>query len=135
MYPNCSTGAEMKSDAFKQRYKDGPWGVLTILPQAPNFGLNLAKAFVVYLIITLMVAYLASLSVMAGAEYGHVFRVVGTAAILGHCMGGLVNDVFLGKPARFIVTSFVDAVVYALLTAGVMAAMWPAGEVAGAVSG
>lgn len=127
MWPNCNTPKEMSSEDYKNRFKNGPWGTITVQGQAPNFPMNLMKCFVMYMVITAMVAYLAGIGLAPGAEYMEVFRVIGTAAILGHCMGGLVNDTFLGKPTRFIITGLFDGVVYALITAGIFAAMWPEG--------
>lgn len=127
MYPGCEL-KDLKTDAGKAKWDAGPWGTLMVSSTKPNFGMNLVKTFIVYTIITLFVAYITGLSVAAGSEYMHVFRVAGTTAILGHCMGGLVNDFFLGKPARFIATCFFDSLVYALITAGIFASMWPAAE-------
>ena len=36
LYPNVATNAEMKEEAYQQRFKDGPWGTLSIWPAAPN---------------------------------------------------------------------------------------------------
>ncbi len=124
MFPGCEA-KDMKSDAFKARWTSGPWGSITIQGKAPNFGFNLFRCFIVYVVISAMAGYLAGIGIPAGAEYMDVFRTVGTAAILGYCMGGLANDFFLGKPPRFIVTCFIDGVIYALVTAGIFAAMWP----------
>jgi hypothetical protein len=127
MYPNCQDAKDMKSEAFKARWKSGPWGTINVMGQQPNFAINLLKTFIAYGLITTMVAYIAGMSVGPGAEYMHVFRVVATAGVLGHCMGGLANAFFMGTPTRFIFTSFIDGVIFALITAGVIASMWPDG--------
>ena len=126
MYPGCH-GKDLKSEAFKSRWKSGPWGTITVMGSPPSFASNLIKCFIMYLIISAMAGYLAGIGTMPGAEYMDVFRAVGTAAILGYCMGGIANDFFCGKPTRFIVTSFIDGVIFALITAGVFASMWPEG--------
>ena len=125
MYPNCQSAEEMKSDDFKAKFNNGPWGMITIMGAKPNFGANLLKTFIAYLVITIVVVYIASVALPAGAEYLKVFQVVGAAAFLGHCTGSLAGDIFLGKPNRFIITSFIDGVIFALITAGVIASMWP----------
>jgi len=130
MFPGCH-GKDIKSDEFKARWKAGPWGMITIQAGPSNFGMNLLKCFISYLIIAAMCGYLAGIGLAPGAEYMDVFRVVGTAAVLGYCMGGLANDFFLAKPTRFIVTSLFDGVVFALVTAGVFAWLWP--DVASAI--
>ena len=126
MFPGCH-GVDLKSEEFKARWKEGPWGIIIIAGKQPKFAMNLLKTFISYLVISIFVAYITTLSVSPGAEYLHVFRVAGTAAVLGYCFGGLGNDFFLGKPTRFILTGLFDGVVFALVTAGVFAAMWPSG--------
>ncbi len=130
MYPGCdhskSKSDERKTE-LKERWDAGPWGVLTVYDGKPNFAMNLIKTFIAFLIITTFVAYITGIGVQPGADYLHVFRVAGATAVLGHCMGGLCGSFFMGKPTRFIITDFIDGVVYALVTAGIIASMWPAG--------
>jgi hypothetical protein len=130
MYPNCQTAEQMKSDEFKDRFNKGPWGMITIMGAKPNFMMNLIKTFIAYLVITIIVAYITSVALPAGTEYLKVFQVAGAAAFLGHCTGSLAGDIFLGKPTRFIITSFIDGLIFALITAGIFASMWPALEAA-----
>jgi len=44
MFPGCH-GKDLKSEAFQTRWKAGPWGIITIHPKAPSFGLNLLRVF------------------------------------------------------------------------------------------
>lgn len=128
MYPNCQNAKDMKSEAFQTRWKSGPWGTINVMGQQPNFAMNLLKTFIAYGVITIIVAYLAGIALAPGADYMEVFRVVATAGILGHCMGALAGSFFMGTPTRFILTCFIDGVIFALITAGVMASMWPAAQ-------
>lgn len=128
MFPNCQDAKDMKSEEFRAKWNAGPWGMITVQGQQPNFPMNLLKTFLAYLFITIFVAYIAGVALPKGAEYMQVFQVIGAAAVLGHCMGGLAGDFFLGKPTRFIITGFVDGVIFAMITAGVIASMWPALE-------
>ncbi len=128
MYANCQNAKDMKSEAFKARWESGPWGTINVMGHQPNFAMNLLKTFIAYGLITVMVAYISGMALGPGADYMNVFRVVATAGILGHCMGALAGSFFLGTPTRFIVTSFIDGVIFALITAGVFASMWPAAQ-------
>lgn len=128
MYPNCQNAKDMKSEAFKARWESGPWGTINVMGHQPNFAMNLLKTFIAYGLITVMVAYISGMALGPGADYMDVFRVVATAGILGHCMGALAGSFFLGTPTRFIVTCFIDGVIFALITAGVFASMWPAAQ-------
>ncbi len=125
MWPNACTGEEMKSDEFKQRYAKGPWGSMNVLGRQPSFGMNLMLVFIMYLVMGLFVGYITSLARPAGAEYMAVFRVAGATAVACYCLGSLPNAIFFGKPKRFVMTDLADQVVYALLTAGTFAWLWP----------
>ena len=125
MWPNCSDSKEMKSEEFKKKWNEGPWGTMTVLPGRPNMGRNMALGFVVYLLIGVFVAYLTSLAHPAGAEYLPVFRVAGASAIAIYALGWMPNAIWFGKPARFWCTDLIDNIVYGLLTAGVFAWLWP----------
>lgn len=129
MFPHSEDCKNMKSPESQEKWKAGPWGTINILPSAPGFGMNLLKTFLAFLVISVLVAYVAGAGLGAGAEFVSVFRLVGIAALLGHCMGGLAHSFFMGKPARFIVTDFIDGVVYALVTGAVFAFMWPGAPV------
>jgi len=137
-YPNCNDSKEMKSEAFKKRWNDGPWGTLNIFPQQPSFPRNLAVIFVEFLLVSIFVAYLAghALSGNPAPAYLDVFQIVGTAAVLGYVFGSIGGNAFMGMSARFTVMCIVDAVVFALLTAGIFSWLWPdaAGVVGDAAS-
>ncbi len=128
MFPNCENAKDMKNEAFQEKWRQGPWGTITIMPARPNFALNLLRTFLSYLVITILIAYIAGIALPRGAAYLEVFRVTATLGILGYCMGNMANDFFLGKPARFILTQFIDGLVFALISAGVIASMWPAAK-------
>ena len=122
------TGIDMKDPdqkaAFMARYAEGPWALIRVMPR-PNFLKNLALTYVSFLAVCAVVGYLMSATLAPGEEYMRVFRIAGAACLLGFTFGGLSNDIFFGKPTRFVVTSLFDAVCYTLVAAGVFAAMWP----------
>ncbi|MBT8486057.1 MAG: hypothetical protein HKO59_16090 [Phycisphaerales bacterium] len=131
MWPNCATSEEMKSDEYKQRYKDGPWGSMTVVGAQPNFGRNLTLTFLFYIVVGVFVAYITTEARAPGAAYLEVFQVAGATAVLAYCAGSIPGALFFGKPTRFIFTELLDGFVYGLLTAGVFAWLWP--EAAAAV--
>ena len=118
--------------AFTEKYAKGPWALVRVIAK-PNFAKNLVLTYLTFLVICAVVGYLLSATLVPGTEYLRVFRIAGVAALLGFTFGGLSNDVFFGKPARFVLTDLFDSVCYTLITAGIFAAMWPAG--AGAMTG
>lgn len=128
MWPNCNSREEMKSAEFKERYERGPWGSLNVIAAKPSFAKNLTLTFLVYLVISIFVGYLAMLAQPTHqGSFSGVFRVAGAAAVLGYCMGGLPSALFMGKPTRFILTDLADSAVYGLLTGLVFALFWPGG--------
>jgi hypothetical protein len=128
MWPNCS-GAEMKSDEFKARYEAGPWGSMNVLANKPNFVRNLVLVFLFYLVVSVFVGYLTSLATPDASRFLAVFRVAGAAGVLAYCAGSIPGALFFGKPGRFILTDFIDGVVYGLLTGAIFGWLWPAAEV------
>ena len=125
MFP-FSTRKEMTSPATIEKFKLGPVGMLTVFPSGsivmPKF---LGMWFAYCLIIGFFVAYLASLTVAPGAPYLAVFRVAGTAAFLPHGVGHLSNGIWRGQPWGVALKEVFDGLVYALLTAGTFAWLWP----------
>ena len=129
MWPNCS-GAERKSAEFKARYDAGPWGSMTVLDRKPNFALNLFLVFVFYVLVSVFVGYLTANARAAGAAFAPVFQVAGATAVLGYCAGAIPGALFFGKPGRFMLTDFIDSLVYGLATGLIFAWLWPAAAAA-----
>ena len=103
MWPNCEDPADYQSEAFIARYREGPWGTITIRPSKPNFRNNLLINFVVYLAVAIC-----------------------CGVLLAYGLGPICGATFLGKPVRFMVTDFADGVLMAATNGVVFAALWPA---------
>jgi hypothetical protein len=82
-------------------------------------------SFVFYLVVSFVVAYLASRTLAAGAEYLAVFRVVGTTAWLAYAFAIVPDSIWFGRPWNSTLKGFLDGLLYALLTAGAFAWLWP----------
>ena len=124
-FPRC-TMADMKDPAIKERWQKGPHGVLQIWPGVPAMGRNMALTFFTMLCVSTLVAYIGRITLQPGDAYLHVFRVTGTAALLGYIFGGIPNDIWFGRTLRSIGMNVLDGLVYGLLTAGTFAWLWPA---------
>ena len=127
VWPGCGPGQSMRSEEYKARDKAGPWGSINILGSRPNFGRSLVLAFLFYIVVGLFVAYIAALARPAGSAFLPVFRVAGAAAILAYCAGSIPGAIFMGKPGRFVLTDFLDGLVYGLLTGATFGLLWPGG--------
>ena len=125
LFPQPASPAEYKSQEFREILGKGPWGVLTLGRSRPMFPRNLALVFASYLAVCFLAGYLTSLAVPPDAGFMSVFRVSFTACALGFVFGGLPNDIFFMKPARFVITCLIDAVVFAAIGGAMLALLWP----------
>jgi hypothetical protein len=127
IFPHC-THKEMNSPAMQEKYKQGPVGMLTVFPSGrPAMPKFLGMWFAYCLIISVFVAYVAAHSAGHGAAYLIVFRVVCAAAFLAYGLANLSNGIWKGQPWSNVIKEVVDGLVYAALTAGSFAWLWPRG--------
>jgi hypothetical protein len=120
------THKDMKSPAMIEKYKQGPVGIMTVLPSGPPaMPKYLVSWFVYCLVIGFFVAYLAAHTLAPGTNYLEVFRVVGTAAFLAYGLGQLANSIWKGQPWGMTIKEVVDGLIYGLLTAGTFGWLWP----------
>ena len=125
IFPFC-THKDMKSPAAQEKYKQGPVGTLTVIPNGPPaMPKYLAMWFTYCIVIGFFAAYLAGHTLAAGAQYLAVFRVAGTAAFLGYGLGNLSNGIWKGQTWSVTIKEVVDGLVYSLLTAGTFGWLWP----------
>jgi hypothetical protein len=121
-----TTHKDMKSPAVVEKYNQGPVGTMTIAPNGPPVMPKFLGLWFAYcLVIGSFVAYLAAHTVMPGAHYRHVFRVVGTAAFLAYGLGNMSNSIWKGQTWSMTIKEVIDGLAYALLTAGTFAWLWP----------
>lgn len=120
------THQEMKTPAAQEKFKQGPVGFLTLFPSgAVNMGKFLGQWFFFCLLVVFFVAYLAAHTVLPGAPFRHVLRVVGTAAFLGFGLGAFSNAIWKGQTWSMTLKEVFDGFVYALLTACTFGWLWP----------
>jgi hypothetical protein len=125
VFPFC-TQKEMKSPAMIEKYTQGPVGMLTILPSGPPAMPKFLGLWFAYcLVIGLVVAHLAAHTVYPFPTYRHVFRIVGESAFLAYGLGNLSNSIWKGQTWSMTIKEVIDGLIYALLTAGTFAWLWP----------
>ncbi|HEX5758700.1 MAG TPA: hypothetical protein VF121_05860 [Thermoanaerobaculia bacterium] len=126
-FPYAAGSKEMGSPEMQEKYRQGPVGSLTVMPNGPPaMGKHLALWLGFLLLVGIFVAYLAGRTLAPGTEYLEVFRLAGTTAFLAYGVGQLVDSIWKGMPWRNTLIAVADGLVYSLLTAGVFGWLWPA---------
>ena len=124
-FPFCDH-KEMKSPAMAEKFKQGPVGMMTILPSGlPNLPKYLVLWFIYCLVVGFFTAYVTCHTVPLGAHYPVVFRVAGTVAFMSYGLGQLSNGIWKGQPWGMTIKEVVDGLIYGLLTAGTFGWLWP----------
>jgi hypothetical protein len=124
--PHAASGAERKSAEWQAKYKDGPAAMLVVFPGASlAMGKQLVQWFVYCLAISLLVAYVAGVTLPAGVDYLKVFQIAGTAAVLAYAGAAPMGSIWFGHTWSATVKDLLDGLIYGLLTAGVFGWLWP----------
>lgn len=125
-FPYCASPKEMGSPEVQEKYRLGPVGLMTVLPSGPpSMGKILVQWFVFCLLVSVFVAYLAGRFIEPGVEYLEVFRFAGTFAFVAYGFGEIVDSIWRGQPWGNTLRGLIDALIYALLTAGCFGWLWP----------
>ena len=88
-------------------------------------GKYLGLWFVFCVIVSLFVAYLTGRALGPGAPYKEVFCPAAVAAFLGYGASQLQDSIWKGQTWGVTFKNFIDALIYALLTAGTFGWLWP----------
>ena len=73
-----------------------------------------------------MIAYCAMITLAPGADYMSVLRVVSVVGFLAFSWSNIPMSIWYGHPWSTTFKYMFDALVYALVMAGVFAWLWPA---------
>jgi hypothetical protein len=125
MFPYCKP-EQMKDPDMKAKMERGPIGILTVWPGQVNMGQNLIVTLLFYVLVGVFVAYIGWHGLAgnpAAGEYLERFRMTGAVAFAAHGLGWMSYAIWY-RNIRFW-PNFIDSVIYALVTAGIFAAMWP----------
>lgn len=126
-FPYCIDMKQMNEEGMQQRFKDGPVGFVTVLPNGlPNMGKLVGQQIVFFLIGSIFIAYCATLALAPGADYMAVFRFVGVVGFLAFGWGVVPFSIWFGHLWSMTAKYLLDALIYGLLVAGAFAWLWPA---------
>ena len=110
----------------QEEVQNGPGGLLILRnPMKFSFGSALVTFFLYNVVVIAVVAYVASFSLGLGAKYPQVFRVAGSAAMLGYCFHTVSDSIWYGRPWSATIKFIIDGIIYGLLIGGTFGWLWP----------
>ena len=126
MIPRPSSREEMRSPEFAAKVKQGPVMMMTVMPNGPMaMGRSLILWFLYAVVVGCFAGYVAGRALPAGAESFRVFRFVGVTTFVGYSVALWQMSIWYRRAWTTTLKATVDAVIYALLTAGTFVWLWP----------
>jgi len=123
--PHCEMKDAANPEVMK-KFEDGPVAVLYVRPNGQmKLGPFLGQWFAYSLVTGLIAGYVARATQAPGAAYLAVFQVVGVTTWLAYGWASLADSIWRGKPWALTCAEMRDSLIYALLTAGTFAWLWP----------
>lgn len=111
---------------YQAKLQEGPNAILYVGRKGPvQLGPFLGKWIAYSLVVSLIVGYVARATMPAGAPYLDFFQIAGLSAWLAYSWQGPSDSIWKHKPWRITFRGMFDGLVYALLTAGSFAWLWP----------
>jgi hypothetical protein len=107
--------------------KEGPAGFLLLRkPSGPEMGPALGQWFVLTLVIAFVVGHVAAMTLAPGADHIAVFHLVSVLAFLAYAGSQAQEAIWRAVPWAAVIKTIIDGIVFALVTGGVFALLWPA---------
>lgn len=135
IFPNMQ-GKNCKDPAMKERWMKGPLGTFNLWnPAGISMGRNMFLTYLVYAVVSLLMAYVGDLALHRGPggahvatapDFWHVFQVMGSMGILAYTFAFLPGMIWFMSPCRSMVLHIIDGLVQGVVTGLIFAAMWPA---------
>lgn len=124
--PHCADMKDMASEEMQRKYEEGPVGQITLGPTGvPNMGKYLGLWFVLTLIVSTVVAYMATKFVrMDPSQALRAAKLAGTVSFVGYGFGTLQESIWMMRPWASTAKYLLDAALYALGTAAVFWWLW-----------
>jgi hypothetical protein len=116
----------------KASWDRAPAGLMTVFTK-PNMGANMGATFVVFLVASVLIGYLAwhvmgrdpAYAAVHYKDFSDRFQIIGTVGILTYCFSFLPNMIWFQGGRRAIVNGVVDGVLYGVVTGAVFSWLWP----------
>ncbi len=130
MFPLPPSMEAMKSDAFKDKMRKGPVGVMTVFPPLPadnptSMGRALTLWFVYCVIVSVFAAYISGRALGPGVDYLQVQRFAGCTAFLAYTLAAWQDSIWYRKSWGTTLKDTIDGLIYGLVTGGTFGWLWP----------
>jgi hypothetical protein len=135
-FRQCEGLSKEEKKAKWEEMQKSPMGLLRVWGPI-SMGKNLVLTLLVYLAVSVLVAYLGWNALPHGGQsvggladqmrpgFAKVMQVLGTAGVLAYCFAGLPNDIWFQRSRREVITSLIDGVAFGLITGAVFGWLWP----------
>lgn len=118
--PFCIDYADMAKEEVQQKLKDGPVAYITVARNGmPPMGPKMIGMVIYFLMISVICAYMVTRTLAPDADYLAVFRIAGTVAFIANGIGVIPESIWFSRPWSMTIKNLVDALIYALITAGI----------------
>jgi len=124
--PHCSDMKQMADADVQKKFNDGPVAMISVFPNGlPPMGKLLLLQFVYFVVGCALLAYLASSVLPMGAGYLEVFQYVAQVGFVTFGFATIPYSIWYGHPWAVTARFLLDALIYAVVTAGTFAWLWP----------
>jgi hypothetical protein len=124
IYPDFRDREAMQSERISKILKEGPVGHLSVWPTPLTMGSKMVATFIVYGVVSTLIAYLTRVALPGAAPSAKVFQVAATAGVLAYCFSSIPNALWFGAYKRTIVASIIDGIVFGVITGAIFACFW-----------
>ncbi|MEP6939030.1 MAG: hypothetical protein ABI846_04650 [Rudaea sp.] len=126
LVPYCNDMKQMASPEMQAKFREGPVAkVILRAGMSPSMGKPLGQWFAFCVLVSLFCAGIASHGLPAGAATINVFSTIGMAALMGYGFYTIPHGIWWGQPWSAVLKDLADGLLYALVTAGTFAWLWP----------
>ena len=124
--PHCTDMKMMGEESMQKKFSDGPVAMISVLPNGmPPMGKLLGLQLLFFILGSALIAYLACLALPTASDYMSVFRFVFVAAFIAYGWAQVPYSIWMGQPWSNCLRYFLDALIYAAMSAGTLAWLWP----------
>src|SRR5213083_1761245 len=126
MMPRPESTEQMRSPAFVEKFKKGPVMMFTVMPGGSMaMGKNLIQWFLFSVVVGIFAALVAGSALAPGASSLAAFHFAGLTAFVAYTLALWPMSIWYRRSWITTIKATVDGLIYALLTAGVFAWLWP----------